>query len=362
MNRTMKSITWLAAMPWLANLLTRHGALALGAVCLLFTMLPSGAQAAVSCTVQPAGAVSLEATVQNGTSIAPREGLVSLTPMVLSCTGDANENFQNMQICANYGGLPSQGSYAFTLIREDGRTLNTLNNRIVLYPLTAGYNHVETAGTWNSVGGGTIQSGGVGAGVTQFNLVFSLVPPAGAIVESGTYTGNLAYSVKLIKLSGLPANDNCNQAYDYDIEVDTVSTPITVNVPAQCTMTTPGMLDFGQHESLNSGVDNVSSNFSVTCNNNADKFHVYTDSGQHHLVAGQYRMKRNGTEDYVPYQLFDAGDMPIPTEPDGNASVAGKYTQSTSGANVQIRGQIPPQTGTVRPGVYTDTVVINVQY
>lgn len=332
------------------------------ALCMALLAAPGKAQAAVSCSVTPASGINLTATVQNGTTIAAIPESQTPTSIILNCTGDASEVFGNMQTCSAYSALNSVGPYAFTLIRQDGRTnASSQDNHIVVYPLTSTGNEVTSAGTYAGSLQGTATSSSTGSGTSQISMMFNLAAPAGAIVESGVYVGDVSYLLKLIRITGFAGNDACNGTYPYDQVLGTYQTPITVTVPAQCTMTQPSTLDFGQHESLASGVTGVASNFSVTCNNNADKFHVYIDSGAN-AQSGQRRMKRSGSEEFVPYDLLDGNNVPFATAAIGTPETAGGYTRNTSGLNVAINGRIPAQAGTVRAGTYTDQVVVHVEY
>ncbi|QHI96787.1 fimbrial major subunit CsuA/B family protein [Xylophilus rhododendri] len=339
---------------------------------LAFTLalLAGSAHAAVSCTASPAGAVSVDATVSNTSSTTPIAQARAASDITVSCTGDAGETFAAMQLCSMYAGLSTQSPYPFTLERTDGRSLaGSLDNRLAVYPLTASLHRVDSAGSWAGDAAGTLVSGGAGAGVTSVALLMDIEAPPGAMVESGSYSGTLQYTLKLVRLSGAAANDACNEAYPLDQVIATsLSTPITVTVPAQCTMTQPSTLDFGQQDSgssgsLAAGVSGVSSSFRASCNNNAEKFNVWIDGGENSL-AGQRRLKRAGSDDFIAYELLDAGNTAFPTAATGNAASQGAYTRSVAGVDVSINGRIPPvgDAAALRSGFYTDRVTVHVEY
>lgn len=359
-------------MHWLQHRFERydHGITWVAAVCgisLLMALMPATAEASVSCAVTAAGPVSVVGTVQNSTSIAPIPQISASSEITLNCTGDAGENFGAMQICSTYVGLPSQPPFAFTLERSDGRTAaGSLDNRLALHPLTSNLRPVGTAGTWAGNATGIAASAGVGVGVTNIPLLMDLEAPQGAIVESGTYTGTLQYTVKLIRLAGAPADDNCDGTYPIDqVIATTLSTPVTIVVPAQCTMTQPSVLDFGQQTSttLSAGVSQISSSFRTICNNNVERFNVWIDGGESNL-AGQRRLKRAGTNDFIPYDLLDRDNLPFPTTAIGNPEAQGKYIRNVVGVDVMINGTIPPLSDPAGPraGFYTDRVMVHVDY
>lgn len=316
----------------------------------------------VSCTLTATGDLSANATVASSDSITSLTAVKTSSAMQLSCTGSAEETFANMQTCSQYAALNSTSAYPFTLEREDGRTVSgSSDNRVAIYPLTNSYSRVESAGTWAGNIAGTAISSGSGSGTTSIPLAFDIQAPSGAQVESGTYSGTLTYSVKLVSLSGTAADDDCSGTYDYDQVIATATTQLSIVVPEQCSMTQPGTLDFAQHSTLANGVSGVTSSFSVTCNNNQDKFHVYLDEGLY-ATSGQRRLKHADTEDYVPYNLLDANGNVFSTAAVSTPESSGGYTRSTSGTRVTINGEIPAITDEMPTGSYSDQVTVYVEY
>ncbi len=126
-----------------------------------------------------------------------------------------------------------------------------------------------------------------------------------------------------------------------------------INIIAECQITSPTDMDFGDKGLLNSNVD-ATATFNVRCNENLS-YTISLDDGQN-ASGGASRMT-DGNGHYVTYELYqDSGRTTL-----WDAT----NTKSSTGTGVDqtftIYGRVPPQS-TPPVGLYTDTVTITVTY
>jgi len=115
-----------------------------------------------------------------------------------------------------------------------------------------------------------------------------------------------------------------------------------------------GTLDFGSQVFLNQRIS-ASSIISVTCNVDMP-YNVLLGSGNSSTTASRYMVK-NATGEQIQYNLFV--DAAYSTIWDNQTGVSGKATGGAQTLNVY--GLVPAQS-TPSSGIYTDTVIVTVNW
>lgn len=132
--------------------------------------------------------------------------------------------------------------------------------------------------------------------------------------------------------------------------------PVTATVAANCSVSATNM-NFGTTGVIAANVD-ATSTVTVTCTTNAP-YHVRLNGGLTGATNPAARKMANGAEQ-ITYGLYRDMSRSLPWgATDGVNTAAG--TGTSSGFGHIVYGRIPPQT-TPSPGVYSDTIVVEVAF
>lgn len=131
---------------------------------------------------------------------------------------------------------------------------------------------------------------------------------------------------------------------------------MAATVPAKCVVTSASM-NFGNPSALTANID-ASTNLGVACSTSLP-YQVQLDGGLSGATNPVLRRMTKGAE-FVTYGLYrDAARSQPWGSTLGSDTLSGTGTGLT--VSVPVYGRVPPQT-TPSPGIYTDTVVVTVQY
>lgn len=130
----------------------------------------------------------------------------------------------------------------------------------------------------------------------------------------------------------------------------------TANVPAACTITSVGTLDFGSVAGLIQADVDQSTTLNFICTGRTP-WQVSLDNGQH--ASGSTRRMRMGTL-HVSYELYRDAARTLRWGSTLNADTA-TGTGTGSAQSLTVYGRVP-QPQSVTPGTYTDTVIVTIHY
>ena len=138
----------------------------------------------------------------------------------------------------------------------------------------------------------------------------------------------------------------------------TSGTPFTVQVTvtAGCNIDTgspTGVVNFGSHAGTGATPSDVSGNMIVTCTNTT-AYSIYFTSGNT-VTGNTNRIMVNGAES-IGYQIRQ-GTTAIGNTPATGYSATGNGTSQSTAINFHITSWTP-----VTPGIYSDTVTMNVDF
>lgn len=158
------------------------------------------------------------------------------------------------------------------------------------------------------------------------------------------------------QLLGTPADPaSCTSGGDGG---DSINFPFTAtaNVPAACTITSVGTLDFGSVAGLIQADVDQSTTLNFICTGRTP-WQVSLDNGQH--ASGSTRRMRMGTL-HVSYELYRDAARTLRWGSTLNADTA-TGTGTGSAQSLTVYGRVP-QPQSVTPGTYTDTVIVTIHY
>jgi len=131
---------------------------------------------------------------------------------------------------------------------------------------------------------------------------------------------------------------------------------MSATVPAKCVVTSAN-LNFGNPSGLTANID-ASTNLGIACSTSLP-YQVQLNGGLSGATNPTLRRMTKGAE-FVTYGLYrDAARIQPWGATLGSNTLAGTGTGNS--VAVPVYGRVPPQT-TPSPGIYTDTVVITVNY
>lgn len=286
------------------------------------------------------------ATINFGTVDVLLNAPVDITGTVtVSCTGLAN---RTVRACLNIG-EPNGGTVGGVRIAQSG--VNTLNYEL--------YSDAARTVKWSSS-----KTGGVGvevlvpinaAGTSTpvVRTIFGRVFAGQQTVPPGTYTAVFSGSFTQIQSRYSTVAQTCSTMTAI---INRFPFTVSATVPAKCTVANAS-LDFGAAMGLMSAV-NSSTNLSVACSRLLP-FRIQLSTGGHASATPTTR-RMSRAANFVTYALYrDAAR----TQPFG--WTLGTDTVSGTGTglavSIPVFGQVPAQT-TPPPGIYTDRVVITVNY
>ncbi len=311
---------------------------------LLFSLLAGLALAAPAqaqtCTITPT------ATVNFGTVDVLLNAVVDITGNVaVSCTGTANAT---VRVCLNMGD-PNAGTVGGLRTALSGA--NTLSYQF--------YSDAARSVKWSSwkTGGVGVEvlvplnAAGTGAAVnrTIYGRVFAgqqTVPPG---TYTAAFTGTLTHVRSRYTSTGqlCPAMTAGTLAWAFSM---------SATVPSKCVVTSAS-LNFGAPTSLATQID-ASTNLGVSCSI-ALPFQIQLNGGVSAATDPTFRKMTKAAE-FVRYGLYRDNARTLPW-----GATLGSNTYSGTGTglsvSVPVYGRVPVQ-ATPTPGLYTDTVVITVNY
>ncbi len=131
-----------------------------------------------------------------------------------------------------------------------------------------------------------------------------------------------------------------------------------ITIEADCEITSPTTLDFGNSGLLNSNIDQTSS-FIVKCTQGTD-YEIALDAGTTSGGTTTTRKMTDGNGNTVDYEMYsDSGRSSNWGNTSGSDTVASTGTGTDQ--SFTVYGRVPPQ-ATPPAGDYTDTVTITVSY
>ncbi|PPD13643.1 MAG: hypothetical protein CTY25_15105 [Methylobacterium sp.] len=307
---------------------------------LWFTIGLAATAQAQTCTI------TRPATINFGTVDVLLNAAVDITATIsVSCTGIAN---RTVRVCLNLGD-PNSGTV--------GGTRRALNGANVLnYQFYSDPGRTVKWSNWRAGGAGVevlVPLNGSGTSTPVAVTMYGRVFAGQQTVPVGSYTANfngtLTHQRSRYTTTGqlCPAMTTGTLAWNFGM---------AATVPAKCVVTSASM-NFGNPSALTANID-ASTNLGVACSTSLP-YQVQLDGGLSGATNPVLRRMTKGAE-FVTYGLYrDAAR----SQPWG--STLGSNTLSGTGTgltvSVPVYGRVPPQT-TPSPGIYTDTVVVTVQY
>jgi spore coat protein U-like protein len=313
------------------------------AALVLFVLAPlvlASAAQAQTCTI------TRPATISFGTVDVLLNAPVDITATIsVSCTGIAN---RTVRVCLNVGD-PNTGT-----VGGVRRALNGAN--VLTYQFYSDAGRTVKWSSWQTGGAGVevlvpLNAAGnsTPVAVTMYGRVFA----GQQTVPAGTYTANFngtfTHQRSRYTTTGqlCPAMTAGTLAWAF---------AMSATVPAKCVVTSATM-NFGAPTALIANVD-ATTNIGVACSPTLP-YQVQLDGGLSGATNPTLRRMTKGAE-FVTYGLYrDAARTQPWGATLGTNTLSGTGTGNT--AAIPVYGRVPPQT-TPTPGLYTDTVVITVNY
>ncbi|MCZ8182986.1 MAG: spore coat protein U domain-containing protein [Beijerinckiaceae bacterium] len=309
-------------------------------ILILFTLALSGAAQAQTCTI------TRPATINFGTVDVLLNAAVDVTATIsVSCTGTAN---RTVRVCLNVedpntgtvGGvrraLSGTNLLTYQFYSDPGRTVKWSSWKSggagveVLVPLNAAGNSTPVA-------------------VTMYGRVFAGQQTAPPGTYAANFNGTFTHQRSRYTTTGqlCPAMTQGTLAWAF---------AMSATVPAKCVVTSATM-NFGNPTALTANID-ASTNLGVACST-ALPYQVQLNGGLSGATNPTLRRMTKGAE-FVTYGLYrDAARTQPWGDTLGTNTLSGTGTGNT--VAVPVYGRVPVQT-TPTPGIYTDTVVVTVNY
>ena len=317
---------------------------------ILICAAPAGSASAVGVCTPSAG------NIAHG-SVDPSTGGVFNTSGTLNFSCSGYTSGQQVLMCISYGwtlnGRGScTGAVRYLQSAAGGLYTNVFYKDASYSTVWVDNNCGSATASWDPGFTINIGAGGTGTGV---GTVYSQMLGGQQTVVPGTYTGDMGgdgaryyYRLKT------GASDLCSS------NVGTVangpSFQMSVIVPAACTITGAGNVDFGTASLLTANID-ASSTLSVRCTNTTP-YTVALDGGLSAATDPTLRQMVKGALK-ITYGLYSNATRTTAWGSGAGATVAG--TGSGSSQSLTIYGRVPPQ-ASVPPGAYSDTVIVSVTY
>ena len=128
-------------------------------------------------------------------------------------------------------------------------------------------------------------------------------------------------------------------------------------VEDQCTLESTETLDFGTTGVWTANIDG-SANLVVKCTNGT-AYNIGLDFGNNGTSASDLKMS-NGAGGQILYGLYQDSGYSMSWGNTVGATYSGTGTGSP--VTVPVYGRVPPPTGSVMAGTYTDTITVTVTY
>jgi spore coat protein U-like protein len=264
----------------------------------------------------------------------------------VSCTGLAN---QTVRVCLNMGD-PNTGT-----VGGNRRALNGTN--VLQYQF---YSDAARTVKWSSW-----KTGGVGvevlvtlnaAGTTTTPVVrtiYGRVFAGQQTVPAGAYNANFSGTFTHQRSRYTSTGQSCPTMTQGTLAWNFAMSAV---VPAKCVVSSATM-SFGTPSILNTNID-AQTNIGIACSQGLP-YQVQLDGGLSGATNPTLRRMTKGAE-FVTYGLYRDAARTLPW----GATLGGNTLSGTGNGNsvaTPVYGRVPVQT-TPTPGVYTDTVVITVNY
>ena len=307
---------------------------------LLVGLMLSSPLSAQTCTVTPT------ATINFGTVDVLLNTAVDITGNVsVNCTGTAS---RTVRVCLNMGD-PNAGTVGGLRIARSG-----VNNLSYQFYSDAG--RTVKWSSWKTGGVGVevlVVLNAAGNGTAVNRTIYGRVFAGQQTVPPGTYTaafsGTLTHVRSRYTTTGqlCPAMTTGTLAWAFSM---------SATVPTKCVVTS-ATLNFGAPTSLATLID-ASTNLGVSCSVSLP-FQIALDGGLSAAADPTFRRMTKAAE-FVRYGLYRDNARTLPW-----GATLGSNTYSGTGTGlsvaVPVYGRVPVQ-ATPTPGIYTDTVVITVNY
>lgn len=306
----------------------------------LFALLLAGAPLhAQTCTITPT------ATINFGTVDVLLNAAVDITGNVaVSCTGTAN---QTVRVCLNMGD-PNGGAVGGLRIAKSGA--NNLS-----YQFYSDAARTVKWSSWKTGGAGvealvTLNAAGSGSlNKTIYGRVFAGQQTAPPGTYTAAFSGTLTHVRSRYTSTGqlCPAMTQGTLAWAFSM---------SATVPSKCVITSAS-LSFGAPVSLTALID-ASTNLGVACSISLP-FQLQLNGGLSGATDPTFRKMTKAAE-FVRYGLYRDAARTLPW-----GATLGTNTYSGTGTglsvSVPVYGRVPVQ-ATPTPGLYSDTVVVTVNY
>ncbi len=306
----------------------------------LISLVWCGLAQAQTCTVTPTSPINF------GTVDVLLNAAVDITASVsVQCTGLAN---QTVRVCLNMGD-PNAGT-----VGGVRRALSGAN--VLTYQFYSDAARTVKWSSWKDGGVGVevlVPLNAAGTSTPQVRTIYGRVFAGQQTAIPGTYTANFSGTLTHVRSRYTSTGQLCPA-----MTQGTLSWPFSMSatVPAKCTLGT-ATLGFGSPAALATNID-ASTNLAIACSNTLP-YQIQLGTGGFATATPTTRRMSKATE-FVTYALYrDAAR----TQAWGWTLGTNTFSGTGTGLSVSlpIYGRVPVQ-ATPTPGIYTDTVVITVNY
>ncbi|MCG6036632.1 spore coat U domain-containing protein [Acinetobacter baumannii] len=279
---------------------------------------------------------------------------------------DANINFSGTISCFGGRVTPEISGYMCMKTVFTGTT-NTNNNVSLPYTVTAtvGGAGSSTTNQTSNVWYGPVRTV-ASNNVVSYSVNVKVPARPGSLIAypKGTYTGTVQLFWDMQASSSTVCEGNSGGGWDSG------NATITANyvVPSLCQLDSTSNVDFGNINEIGTTSRDYTAQGAVntTCNNGT-LYSIYLGDGINR-IAGGFRRMTNGSNQYIPYQLYQDSNYGTVWDTTGGITTVGgsggvSKTGSGTAQSTNVYGKIPQGTAiSTTPGNYSDTIVVTVTY
>lgn len=307
---------------------------------LLAFVAAAGSAQAQTCTI------TRPATINFGTVDVLLNAAVDITATIsVSCTGLAN---QTVRVCLNMGD-PNAGTVGGNRIAKSGA--NNLS-----YQFYSDAARTVKWSSWKTGGVGVevlVPLNASGTSTPQTRTIYGRVFAGQQTAPAGTYTAAFTTTLTHHRSRYTSTGQLCPAMTTGTLNW---SFNMSATVPSKCVVTS-ATLNFGSPIALTSVID-AQTNLGIACSPTLP-YQVQLDGGLSAATNPTLRKMTKAAE-FVTYGLYRDAARTLPWGATlGSNTLSGTGTGNT--VAVPVYGRVPVQT-TPTPGVYTDTVVVTVNY
>ncbi|MDD9321593.1 spore coat U domain-containing protein [Acinetobacter lactucae] len=267
-----------------------------------------------------------------------------------------------------YGGRPTPEISGYMCMKTVFTGTTNANNNVSLpYTVTAtvGGAGSSTTNHTSNVWYGPVRTV-ASNNVVSYSVNIKVPARTGSLLTypKGTYIGTIQLFWDMQASSSTICEGNSGGGWDSG------SATITANyvVPSLCQLDSTSSVDFGNINDISTTSRDYTAQGAVntTCNNGTS-YSIYLGDGNNRIPGG-FRRMTNGSNQYIPYQLYKDSNYSTVWDATGGVVTVGgtggvSKTGSGSTQSTTVYGKIPQGTSiSTAPDNYSDAIVVTVTY